>query len=72
MHRFALLQWVRNRGPSRGRAGAGQRGPGAFLVGNHRCCRVRVCQSPVLTRALAGGAPLHPGWLVPLQEVAAF
>jgi hypothetical protein len=25
-------------------------------VGIHRCCRVRVCQSPVLTRALAGGA----------------
>src|ERR1700753_793482 len=31
-------------------------GAGAFLVGNHRCRRVRVCQSPVLTRALAGGA----------------
>ena len=25
-------------------------------MGIHRCRRVRVCQSPVLTRALAGGA----------------
>jgi len=24
-----------------------------FVVGNHRCCRVRVCQPPVLTEALA-------------------
>ena len=45
-------------------------GAGALLVGIHRCCRVRVCQSPVLIRALAGGTLfLYPG--VPLQEVAA-
>jgi len=42
------------------------------LAGNHRCCCVRVCQSPVLTGALAGGVPCHlPGWGLPLQEVAA-
>ena len=39
----------------------GSQGAGAFLVGNHCCCCVRVCQSPVLTRALAGGGLLHPG-----------
>jgi hypothetical protein len=27
------------------------------LAGNHRCCCVRVCQSPVLTGVLAGGVP---------------
>ena len=41
------------------------------LPGNPRCCCVRVCQSPVLTGALAGGAPVPIGGGVPLQEVAA-
>jgi hypothetical protein len=41
------------------------------LPGNPRCCCVRVCQSPVLTGALAGGAPVPIGRGVPLQEVAA-
>jgi hypothetical protein len=27
------------------------------LAGNHRCCCVRVCQSPVLAGVLAGGVP---------------
>ena len=31
------------------------------LSGNPRCCRVRVCQSPVLAGALAGGAPVPSG-----------
>ena len=31
------------------------------LPGNPRCCCVRVCQSPVLTGALAGGAPVPIG-----------
>ncbi len=41
------------------------------MPGNPRCCCVRVCQSPVLTGALAGGAPYPCPWGVPLQEVAA-
>ena len=40
----------------RGRELSRCRGP---LPGNPRCCCVRVCQAPVLTRALAGGAPSH-------------
>ena len=41
------------------------------MPGNPRCCCVRVCQSPVLTGALAGGVPCPCPWGVPLQEVAA-
>ena len=41
------------------------------MPGNPRCCCVRVCQSPVLTGALAGGVPYPCPWGVPLQEVAA-
>ena len=41
------------------------------MPGNPRCCCVRECQSPVLTGALAGGAPYPCPWGVPLQEVAA-
>ena len=41
------------------------------LPGNPRCCCVRVCQSAVLTGALAGGALVPIRWGVPLQEVAA-
>ena len=41
------------------------------MPGNPRCRCVRVCQSPVLTGALAGGAPVPIRWGVPLQEVAA-
>jgi hypothetical protein len=41
------------------------------MLGNPRCCCVRVCQSPVLAGALAGGAPCPVRWGVPLQEVAA-
>ena len=43
----------------------------APLPGNPRCCCVRVCQSPVLTGALAGGVPSSRPRGVPLQEVAA-
>jgi hypothetical protein len=42
------------------------------LAGNHRCCCVRVCQSPVLAGVLAGGVPCPlSGGGMPLQEVAA-
>jgi len=43
----------------RGRKKEWDRGPP--LAGNHRCIFVSVCQSPVLTGALAGGACLIPG-----------
>ena len=46
-------------------------GAGASLPGNPRCCCVRVCQSPVLTRGSGGRrACSHPHGGVPLQEVA--
>ena len=42
------------------------------LAGNHRCCCVRVSQSPVLAGVLAGGVPCPlSGGGMPLQEVAA-
>jgi hypothetical protein len=41
------------------------------LPGNPRCCCVRVCQSPVLTRGSGGRHACPIRWGVPLQEVAA-
>ena len=40
------------------------------LPGNPRCCCVRVCQSPVLTRGSGGWRALSHWRGVPLQEVA--
>ncbi len=40
------------------------------LPGNPRCCCVRVCQAPVLTRGSGGRRALSHRWGVPLQEVA--
>src|SRR5271165_126551 len=42
------------------------------MPGNPRCCCVRVCQSPVLTRGSGGRRALSHRWGVPLQEVAAY
>src|SRR5512140_620501 len=41
------------------------------MPGNPRCCCVRVCQSPVLTRGSGGRRACPIRWGVPLQEVAA-
>jgi hypothetical protein len=60
--------------PSTGRAwtvrGRKLVGCGGFLVGNHRCCCVRVCQCPVTGRSPGGGALSLSGRGLPLQEVA--
>jgi hypothetical protein len=40
------------------------------MPGNPRCCCVRVCQSPVLTRGSGGRRACSHRWGVPLQEVA--